>query len=253
MARDFENRNIEFESIFNFRDLGGYRTQTGREIARKRIFRSGELRHMSRSDLTRLSEELKLAAVLDLRNSAEIERQGIGPLQEAGVRYNCVPLTTGKRTRSAELEFFRGFADMGEVYLSNIRNEGYCRGVVEAFEIIAQSDNHPLVFHCAAGKDRTGILAALLLSVLGVQDEDIVMDYTLSAPHMPRLKERLDRTDKDLDFVKNLPAYTWEARAESMRLFLSTLSRECGSPRGYLEAHGLGPSLIDRLEEALLT
>jgi protein-tyrosine phosphatase len=119
-------------------------------------------------------------------------------------------------------------------------------------EIIADPENHPLLFHCGAGKDRSGIVAAFILSVLGVADGDIIGDYILSAPYMPDLVTRLMEDPETPEDVKNLPAYTWEATSASMRWFLSFLKREYGSAREYLEMHGAEKSLFSRLEKALL-
>ena len=177
MTKHSYSRHIIFESVPNFRDLGGYQTRGGHEVAWRRLFRSGELHRMTTRDLTRLREEIRLTSVLDLRNVTELERRGVGPLSEIGVRYYNVPLLTGSKDYNKE-----HFSNMGEVYLFCIRDKQYGKRVVEALEIIAEPSNHPLVFHCAGGKDRTGILAAVVLSVLGVADEDIIKDYTLSGP-----------------------------------------------------------------------
>ena len=116
-----------------------------------------------------------------------------------------------------------------------------------------EPENHPLVFNCAIGKDRTGILAAILLSVLGVKDEDIIEDYSLSTPYMEELLERIRSDPEIARAIEPLPAYFWEAAPESMSLFLSTLRREYGSMRDYLKAQGAESSLIQSLESALLT
>jgi protein-tyrosine phosphatase len=74
------SRNIVFNSIVNFRDIGGYRTQGGNIIAWRRIFRSGELNHMTENDFNILSNELKVTSVIDLRSKFETQRDGLGLL-----------------------------------------------------------------------------------------------------------------------------------------------------------------------------
>ncbi len=96
------------------------------------------------------------------------------------------------------------------------------------------------------------MLAACLLSVLGVDSRDIVEDYTLTGPYMARHIERLSRDPKDAKFLQELPAFMHLASASSMELFLSTMKTEYGSIRDYLAAHGAQKSLFDRLEQALL-
>ena len=247
------SRHIGFELVCNFRDLGGYLTLGGRKVAWRRLFRSAELRHLSKRDLIRLREETGLISVIDLRNATELERQGIGSLNELGFQYYNVPLITDSRDSNKEIELLRGYTNMGEVYLFYIRHKEIGRRVVEVLRIIAKPVNHPVVFHCAAGKDRTGILAAIVLSVLGVTDDDIIDDYTLSAPYMRELSNRLNSNPKIAEDTKVLPSYTWEATPESMSLFLSMLKQEYGSAREYAEIHGAEVPLFNRLESGLLT
>ena len=246
------SRYISFKSIYNFRDLGGYCTQAGQTLPWRRIFRSGELRHMSQDDITRLKEEVKISTIIDLRNSQEVEEQGIGPLDKLGARYFNVPFVTDRYDRDNEDALFQGFTNMGQIYLYFTQHPEYARRIVEALQIIADPQYHPLVFHCAVGKDRTGILAAFILNILRVPDEDIVSDYTLTAPVMKELIKRWHNDPTVAAQLKALPGYFWEASAESMTLFLSTLTQEYGSARGYLEAHGAESSLFDRLDKALL-
>ena len=132
-------------------------------------------------------------------------------------------------------------------------DEVFGRSVIAALEIIAEPDNHPLLFHCAAGKDRTGILAAVLLSsILGVEDETIIEDYALSGPYAEKLLKQIKSSPETPEFAVNLPDFFWKAAPASMEMLLSTLRQEYGSIDGYLEAHGVKPSLVKRLERALL-
>jgi protein-tyrosine phosphatase len=248
------SRHINFESVLNFRDLGGYRAQGGRTIAWQRLFRSGELHHMTSHDITRLKEEIRLRSVIDLRGSVQQELLGVGPLNEIGVKYYSIPLSIiTDRVNDRGKELFRDFSNSGEVYLYRVRNKEYGRRIVDALEIIADPENHPLVFHCNAGKDRSGILAAIVLGVLGVPDEDIIIDYTLTAPYMKEFINRWNNDPRTAEVHKNLPEYQLKASPESMALFLSTLNKEYGSVRGYVMAQGAEASLIHRLEKALLT
>ncbi len=247
MAMHSCSREMEFESVLSFRDLGGYRTREGQTVAWRRLFRSGELHHMTGRDASRLKEEIGLRSVIDLRHPTELEQEGVGPLNEVGAEHYNIPLAI-----SNERLVYRDCSNMGEVYLHLMGHEGYGRRVVEALEVIAEPDNHPLVFHCNAGKDRTGILASVVLGILGVSDKDIIEDYTLTAPHMKELINRWSSNPETAERVKSGPEYIWEASPESMAFFLSTLKGEYGSVRGYVEAHAAEASLIHRLEKALL-
>ena len=245
------SRHIRFENVVNFRDLGGYPARDGYTVAWRRLFRSGEFRNMTRKDLDLLTGEIGLTSVLDLRSSLEVENQGIGLIAESDINYHNISFIAGGNREEDELLFNR-FVNMGQFYLHLVRKSEFGERIVRALELIADPENHPLVFHCAIGKDRTGILAAVLLSVLGVKDEVIIEDYSLSTPYMEQLLERINSNPETAKYIKPLPDYFWEASAESMSLFLSTLRNEYGSIEGYLKAQGTESSLIDRLEKALL-
>jgi len=248
MTKQSYPRHIRFEAVFNFRDLGGYWTRGGQTVSWRRLFRSSELHHMTSHDIIRLKEEIRLRSVIDLRSSRQLEP--FSPLNEVGVEYYNIPLIDrGNNQENVNQDF----SNMGEVYSYLVRHEEFSRRVVEALEIIAEPDNLPLVFHCSAGKDRTGVLTAIVLGILGVTDEDIIEDYTLTAPYMKELINRWNNDPKAAEALENVPEYLLEASPESMTFFLSTLKREYGSVRGYIEAYGAEVSLIHRLQTALLT
>ena len=244
-------RQLDFDAVTNFRDLGGYRTRDGRRVAWRRIFRSGYLHHMTGADVARL-REIGIASVLDLRTARDPDqRQEVALLESAGIRYHNVPFVTGN-SRERELRVYDDFLSMGEEYVYRMRHEEFGRHVVEALELIAENGSLPLLFHCHAGKDRTGILAAVLLGALGVVEEDIIGDYTLTAPHIEALHNRMKNDPATPQDILALPGYVWEAAPESMSLFLATIESDYGSAAGYLAAQGADDSLVQRLKNALL-
>jgi protein-tyrosine phosphatase len=243
------SREVEFEGILNLRDLGGYTVEGGRQVAWRRVFRSGGLWDATPADLLRLREEVGVRSVLDLRDKAEIDRRG-SLSATANVSYINVPLSTDTGNIGA-VELVRALGDTGRGYLLNMKDAGYGRRLVGCLRAIAEAD-HPLVFHCSAGKDRTGVLAACLLSVLGVESRHIVEDYTLTGPYMARHIARLGRDPEDQRFLLSLPAFMHESSTASMELFLSTMNHDYGSIRDYLLTHGADRSLFGGLEQALL-
>jgi protein-tyrosine phosphatase len=253
MDSEVYSRHIEFEEILNFRDLGGYRAGDGRTVAWRRLFRSGELHYMTGNDAARLKEEIKLSSVIDLRTPRREREMRFGLLNQVGVAYFNMPFITTPLDRGSDEEkrLFQSISNMGEFYLYLLRQEGFGGELMRALEIIADPRNHPLVFHCNAGKDRSGVLAAIILGVLGVEDEDIVEDYILTASYIDELKKRWDIIPEMADY-NDLPEYIMLALPESMELFLSALKQEYGSVRGYVEAQGAEMELFDRLEQALL-
>lgn len=250
---DSYSRHLKFERITNFRDLGGYPARDGRVIAWRRVFRSGELARMNDSDLTRLVDEISLNSVIDLRSRKEAKEQGTGSLSEAGLKYHSVPFMTSDGNREEDERLFKSLTNMGEFYLHLVSRPEFGNRIVEALELIADPANHPLVFHCAVGKDRTGILAAVLLNVLGVSDEDIVEDYALSEPYMDEILVRADENPEIAKAIEHLPGFFWKAAPTSMELFLSAIRQEYGSIKDYLCAQGADNSLVSHLEDALLT
>ena len=246
-------RHIHFESVPNFRDLGGYRTHDGRTVAWRRLFRSAALHHMNDREMARLKGELGIRAVIDLRRPKDRE-QVVVRLEAIGARYYPIPFSTWPwpAPSNDEATAHPNATNMAEIYLHRIREQPFVKRLVDALEIIAEQDNHPLVFHCSAGKDRTGVLAAVVLTALGIADDDVVEDYVLSAPLMKDIRDRMTSDPETAQGVKDLPDFQWEASAESMAAFLSLLRREYGSADGYLKANGASRSLVDRLKVALL-
>jgi protein-tyrosine phosphatase len=250
MTRPPYPRQINFESVYNFRDLGGYKTPNGQKVAWRRLFRSSELHKMTRSDANRLKEEIGLTSVLDLRSNYETERQGLGLVSE--FKYHNVSLISDGGDREANAQRFKNFTDMGQFYLDLTGQKDFNKSIVESLEIVAEPANHPLVFHCSAGKDRTGMLAAILLSAIEVIPEDIINDFVLSAPYVEVLLNRMKSNPRFAEDSNSVPDYFWEVSPESMAFFLTGLKNEYGSTKKYLEAHGAEPTLFEQLENTLL-
>jgi protein-tyrosine phosphatase len=245
------NRHLKFGSVMNFRDIGGYPAEGGHTVAWRRVFRCGEFRNMTQDDFKRLTNELGVVSVIDLRSGPELENNGKGLLEGSEIKYCNIAFMTDDDP-GANASRYAHCTNMGEFYLEMARQKVYGRRITEALEIIAEPENHPLVFHCAVGKDRTGMLASVLLSLLGVAEKDIIEDYALSEPYMdellPKLKNNPPKNDPPLD----IPEYFWKASPESMKLFLSTLRQEYGSVKQYVAAMGGKPDLAERLAKALL-
>ena len=252
MAEQY-SRHIGLKSVTNFRDIGGYKTCKGQTVAWRRVFRSGEFRNMTQDDLKRLTNELGVVSVIDLRSGPELENNSKGLLEGSEIKYCNIAFMTDDDP-GANASRYAHCINMGEFYLEMARQKDYGKRIIEALEVIADPKNHPIVFHCAVGKDRTGMLAAVLLSLLGVAEKDIIEDYALSEPYMDELLARLkNNPPKSGGPPMDIPEYFWKATPESMTLFLSTLRHEYGSINGYLEHMGMEPSLVGRLESALLT
>ena len=243
-------RNIEFEGILNFRDLGGLKAHDGRMTQWRRVFRSGELHHLTQKDLRRLKSDLGISTIVDLRGSQELATHPINPSSRSGIKYIHLPLR-GTAIETTTLP--ASDLHMGHVYVSYLGQRRYAATLVSALRILAEPGYFPLVFHCSAGKDRTGVLAAVVLGTLGVADEEIVEDYTASGSYMEVFRDRLLSDPKAAKTASKVPSFGWKAEPVAMETALSFIGQRFGSIREYVSAHGADGDLITRLEDALLT
>ncbi len=242
-------RHIPLEGVFNFRDVGGYRTGDGRSVRWRRIFRSDELQHITHDDSHYLRGDIGLATVIDLRHSVEREQLGTAPWSDMGIRYLNLPFSEGG---DAARQRARSLSNLGELYLQLLAQPFFGSRMLQALETIAQTDNHPLVFHCTAGKDRTAVLAGVLLSILGVEEEDIIKDYALTSQYMEGRVKRAESNPVLAERRRHMPGWLLNPAPENMAMLLSYLRREHGSARGYVKEHGGNDALLQQLEDSLL-
>src|SRR5579859_4556528 len=176
-------RVVDLEGCFNFRDLGGYRTVDGRCVRWQRLFRADGLHRLTEADLAHLAG-LGLATVIDLRTEKELDEVGRIAWPAPDLAFHHLPMLDVLPDRTT----YPAWVDAGYVadrYVAML--EKGRDAVAEALAILTDPTAYPAVFHCAAGKDRTGLLAAVVLGLLNVSDEDIVADYALSQHAMTRM------------------------------------------------------------------
>lgn len=239
------SRLLPLVGAFNFRDLGGYPTVDGRSTRWGRLFRSDGLHELTPDDLDVL-RELGLACVIDLRTPAELDRTGRGPLEKEPIRYFHLPLLAGGDQTAPEAAT-QNLTDRYLWYLDVGR-----RSFVEAFSLVADESSYPLVFHCAAGKDRTGVLAALVLSILGVERPVIVEDYVLTQSRMDLIVERLRRNTDSEDRVNEIPQFLFKAEVGTITAFLERLDQLFGGAREWALGAGVRADQLDALERLLV-
>jgi len=236
-------RLLPLEGCLNFRDLGGYQTEDGRRVRWRRLFRSDALHHMTPEDFRYVRDTIRISTVIDLRSSAERARDPAPTLGVPAVREHHVPLIDRERSGSAPS------LGLDEIYLTLLRLAG--PQMVRIVQIIAESRG-PALFYCAAGKDRTGLVAAVLLGALGVRDEDVIGDYAATRANLARIVERLRRSTS-YDYVfRELPPDTLHAEPETMARVLARVAQEHESMRAYLLRCGLTNAELTRLEAELL-
>ncbi|HEX5742028.1 MAG TPA: tyrosine-protein phosphatase [Pilimelia sp.] len=243
---DSPPRRLAFTRLFNFRDLGGYRTRDGRLTRWRRLFRSDSLHRLTADDDGAFAA-LGVRTVIDLRRPDEVTRDGRVPEHHRFVYHHIEPAHApweSVAAPDADDEHPRWLADR---YL-DLAHDGRA-GIARALAVVADPTNAPVTVHCVAGKDRTGVLCAVTLALLDVPDEAVALDYALSAEATTDYRRWAAETGAALP---DLPSAYFASPAEAMRLFLADLRRRYGSPAGYARQAGLGGAEIASLRAHLL-
>jgi len=243
-------RLVALEAVHNFRDLGGYATADGRTTRWRVLFRADGLYRLTPADVEALAP-LGLHTVIDLRSDPELNERGRFPVDAHPVVFHHLPVMDATWSPDERPKYDRdedfliwAYGEMLEVGAPRF---------AKAFELLTEPDALPAVFHCAAGKDRTGLLAALLLGSLGVSHDDIVDDYALTAAGMERFRVWAEREWPEWTTrMASMPPAFAMALPEAMRHMLDRLSGEHGSIRGYVKSIGVSDATLEALESLLL-
>jgi protein-tyrosine phosphatase len=232
------------DGAFNFRDLGGLPAPGGRTVARGKLFRSDTLQALSARDVALLRDQIGLRVVVDLRLAHEVNDEGRGPLAaEAAIGYVHAPLGMASTAGIAPEQVLEA------LYLQCLASPS----TLQAVEHIAAHAGQATLFHCAAGKDRTGVVAAMVLSLLGVDDEVIVADYLDSAPNMPRMLARFAGWPRYRDHLASMPPQVYAVQEAPIRSMLQALREQHGTAREWALEGGIAAASIDRLRRELIT
>ena len=249
MINDYAERHYPFEGCFNFRDIGGYLNQDGQQVKKGLYFRTGRQDRMTDRDLLKLSE-LKISTQIDLRKPDEVLDQGKGPLEAMGAKYiNIAVIPEGGSDQLSRL--------VGDTGISGKRYLGYLEfgptSWLRLFGILAEESNLPVVLHCTAGKDRTGVSTAFLLSILGVSRDVIEEDYLLTNLDTERQADFIERTvgypdgydRKKMINIAGVPN-------DAMKDFLDGVESKWGSAVEYLEKIGITKNQMDKIRQNFL-
>ncbi len=244
-------RWIELAGADNTRDLGGLATDGGGRTRFGRLLRAGTLQDLTADDVTHLTEELGVRTVVDLRLADEAAREGSALSGIPAVRYFSLPLSSTGNVRS---DIVADGAEMDIVGHYVALLGGSAANIVAAARIFSDDTTTPAIFHCAAGKDRTGVLAAVVLDAVGVSREEIIADYALTGQRMRQISARLLRlaTYRDMRALSRGVKGAATADQESMAAFLDDLHSRYGSGAEYLSAHGLSAGELTALRSALV-
>lgn len=251
MQTDAAGRALTIGGTFNVRDIGGLPTRGGGMVRRGLVYRSGDLGRLTAAG----AEDLRTAGVVtvvDLRRGPEIELHGRYPFERHGIEYRHRPLldwsTTGGPERPAEVppdildQAYRRMADEGGVNVGRV------------LTWISEAGTLPALVHCVAGKDRTGLVIAVLLALLDVPDDEIAADYALSAAALAAHRDWAAANDADAAaWMALVPAPLMESDPAAMRSFLDWLRERHGSVAAYAGTIGVGRDTVAALRARLVS
>jgi len=229
----------------NFRDLGGHPTRAGR-VRHGLVYRSDSLAHVEPEHVEHLVEARGVRTVIDLRGATEVDAFPNQPMRDAGVTIHHVPLIDPAKREASGFEWET--MTLTDLYRFILESAG--PQFVDVVRVIADPARQPLVFHCAAGKDRAGLIAATVLGLLEVADDEIVADYAETAAALDALKAR---ASKRAEGSGRPPADRFmTADAETMRDTIAWLRAEHGGFEPYMLGHGLTDHDLDSLRASLV-
>ena len=252
---------IDLQGAANVRDVGGLPTVDGRSTRRGVLLRADNLQGLSPADVARLTQELGVRTVLDLRTRREVDDEGPGPLRTTAVTHHHVSLIPEPPGEPARSEIDRAVphrpdragatpTDMTGYYVGYL--EDAPQNLARALRLLADPGTGPALVHCAAGKDRTGVVVAVALSLAGVRREAVVADYARSAERIDAVLARLRASPTYAASLADTSADAIRPVAGSMERFLDHVDREYGGPHGLAIAIGVDEEAIARLATRLV-
>lgn len=244
-------RYVPLDGVANFRDLGGYPTGDGRTTRWRTLFRADGLGRLTDADVATL-RPLGLRTVVDLRTPDELDTHGRFPVDDHPVRFHH--LSVMDRTwdvDAARVDDLPPAEFLHRQYTTMLGENG--DRFASAIALLADADAAPAVFHCTAGKDRTGLLAALVLGAIGVDRDTIVADYALTAMAMDRILSTLAGDPDRAAVLAAVPATFFSAEPAGMGRTLDDIERDHGTVRDYVRWLGVSDDTIAHLEHLLVT
>lgn len=238
-------RLIDLEGAVNFRDLGGYDTLDGHRTRWRTLFRADGLSELSEADFAVMAD-LGIRTVVDLRSGYEVEQSRFN-VEAHPVDFHHFPFID--QLPHAE-EWDRRPGLLGAQYKEMLVDAA--PQIIGALGALSAPDAQPAVFHCTAGKDRTGLLSALLLSLLGVPEETVIDDYALSGAAMERLRAKLMIKYPDGKNVIAEIDEVFSAEPSNMVDLFAYLRERYGTVAEYATQVGVPEQVVSRLRATLL-
>jgi protein-tyrosine phosphatase len=219
---------MQFAKLLNFRDAGAIAGRPGL------LFRSDALSNL-------VDEGFRVHTVIDLRRPEEISAYGRAPEWACEAWHNVTLTEAADAPEYDEAQGVVGYLVYRYLEMADLG----AADLVRVYTILADAETGPAVVHCAGGRDRTGIVIALLLDLLGVADDVIAADYH----HSERFTERWLEIQREAGNDPPLPPFLRHTPPAIILTFLARLRERHGSVQAYLVASGLAPQAIEALRD----
>lgn len=239
---DKEQRVIRVEGAYNVRDLGGYTTQDGRTTRWGTYLRADGLHRLTEESRSALVN-IGVGTIIDLRHGKEVEDKKNVFADDSRVHYHHVSLINPASLATRQI------SSLGDMYIGML--EGSQAELLRVFTLLSDHDRPAALYHCAAGKDRTGVVSALLLDLAGVPHATITEDYSLTAVCIAPIMDEL-RGDRPTDMPADLYENFIGCDPANMDSMLRHLTGRYGNAESYLLAIGLTGERIQEIKERLV-
>lgn len=252
---------LSFEGIHHCRDIGGYKSEDGRKVKWNTFYRSDKLSSLTPRDAKYL-KSLNVKTILDFRSAGEVKEHPDVKIE--GIEYKNI-------SAMPVMDNIEDNFDMMSIFSNNLVSAEDIRGLLikgystmvfnnmafkELVDCIENENRLPVVFHCSAGKDRTGFAAALVLSILGVPEETIIEDYLATNIYRKEINKKIISKIQgkivNKDRVKIL-SYMFEVKREFLEASFKSIKDKYGDIDAYLEKeYGLTKKKRKELKNRLL-
>ncbi len=255
------HRKLMFQGAHNFRDLGGYKNAQGQHVKWGCFYRSDRLSNLTDEDLKFLSR-LGLRNIIDLRSKSERDGAPSRLPKNSNIEIKEVPVfedgafvdTLWSAIASGKLLG----KDLHDIMVTSNRNfiRLHTKAFAQFIQIVANAQNTPLMFHCMAGKDRTGFGAALILTILGVSRDDVLKDYLETNTHLAnnadvKYQDFKERIGSDASFENLRPILG--VHEDYLNAAFETIEEDYGHFNDYLvKALNVTQSMTERMQENFL-
>ncbi len=266
-------QELDLKSVGNARELGGYKTQDGRLVKRNLLLRTADITKVTDEDKNVLRRKYNLSTVVDFRSDYERDRFPIVNIDGVVVNHiSILDSTVIPKTKVAKLDIsyneeskykiILAAVDRGivseELYVNMVSSETGRAGYTEFVRLlVGQPKDEAILFHCTQGKDRTGIAALIVLSILGVDEQTIFDDYLLTNVYNKDIIEKEKKELKKIlgegaDIEKYMSALD-QVNIDYMKRLVEFMKEQCGSVVGYIkENFGATDEIIAELQEKYL-